>query len=216
VAIALILAAGSGARLGADRPKALVELAGRPLFQWSLEVMKAAPAIDQIVLAEPRGFSLEADVLTVPGGEVRSQSMRLALQAAGPGDPVVVHDAARPLLTADLLTRVIRAAEENGVDCAIAAAPVTDTIKRAGDQRIVQETLRRESLWSVQTPQVFKRRSLERALEVPDEVLAKATDDAWLIERIGGRVVLVDSSPENLKVTTQLDLRLAGMLLDGR
>jgi 2-C-methyl-D-erythritol 4-phosphate cytidylyltransferase len=129
---------------------------------------------------------------------------------------VLVHDAARPLLSAELTEQVLAAAGEDGVDCAIAAAPVTDTIKRADERGVVSETLERSSLWSVQTPQVFRRRALEHALEVPDEVLAQATDDAWLIERAGGRVVIVPASRENLKVTSPLDLQMAEMLIARR
>jgi 2-C-methyl-D-erythritol 4-phosphate cytidylyltransferase len=216
VAIALILAAGRGERLGAEMPKALVQLGGRPLLQWSLQTLQALPAIERIVLAMPPGIPAPAGVIAVPGGAVRSESVRLALTAAfdGPGeDLVLVHDAARPLLTADLAQRVISAAREPGVDCAIAATELTDTVKRTDGQRTVSETLDRSGLWAVQTPQVFHRNSLESALDVPDDVLAKATDDAWLIERAGGRVVVVPSSPENLKVTTPLDLKLAHMLL---
>jgi 2-C-methyl-D-erythritol 4-phosphate cytidylyltransferase len=136
---------------------------------------------------------------------------------------VLVHDAARPLLTPDLAERVIAAALAEGVDAAIAAAPVTDTFKRVGNRGgeeegdgAVLETLDRSRLWAVQTPQVFRRAALERALDVPDEVLAQATDDAWLVERAGGRVVVVEAPRENLKVTTPLDLALAGLLIDRR
>jgi 2-C-methyl-D-erythritol 4-phosphate cytidylyltransferase len=211
--IALILAAGSGERLGADQPKALVELAGRPLYGWSLDVMRALPSIERIVIALPPGTQAPPGVITVDGGAVRSESVRLALAAAGPGDPVLVHDAARPLLTAELAAATIRALEEDDtIDAAIAATPMTDTVKRVTDG-LVSETLDRSELWAVQTPQVFRRAALERALDVPEEVLAQATDDAWLIERAGGRVGVVHASNENLKVTTPLDLAVAEMLL---
>ena len=115
--------------------------------------------------------------------------------AAGLGDPVLVHDAARPLVTAELAESVIAAlAAHSEADAAIAAAPVTNTIKRAGREGgAVRQTLDRGELWSVQTPQVFRRAALERALDVDDETLARATDDAWLIERAGGRVIVVPS-----------------------
>ena len=101
-------------------------------------------------------------------------------------------------------------------DAAIAAVPVTDTIKRLGGAGAVVETLERSELWAVQTPQVFRRAALARALEAPVEDLARATDDAWLIERAGGRVIVVAASDENLKVTTPLDMRLAELLLAAR
>jgi 2-C-methyl-D-erythritol 4-phosphate cytidylyltransferase len=105
---------------------------------------------------------------------------------------------------------------DRDADGAIAAAPLTDTVKRAAGDRSVLETLDRSALWSVQTPQVFRREALERALAVGEDELALATDDAWLVERGGGRVLLVPAPRENLKVTTPLDLRLAELLLAAR
>lgn len=240
--IALILAAGSGERLGADRPKALVQLAGRSLLQWSVDLMLACggadSGVERIVVALPPGVSAPAGAIGVQGGAVRSESVALALAAAGPGeseDLVVVHDAARPLASAELVRRTLAAltAGDGGhgtsFDAATAAAPVVDTIKRVraapgGGQpdaadltsdgaRVVVETLDRSELWAVQTPQVFRRSTLERALDVSEEVLAQATDDAWLVERLGGRVAIVPSGSENLKITTQLDLALAELLV---
>jgi 2-C-methyl-D-erythritol 4-phosphate cytidylyltransferase len=215
LAVALIVAAGLGERLGASRPKALVELAGQPLIQWSVDVLASVSAIERIVVALPAGAEAPMGTIGVPGGAVRSESVRHALEAAG-GDPVLVHDAARPLLTAELVRAMLAAIEDEGVDGAIAATPVTDTIKQADANRTVTKTLDRAGLWAVQTPQVFHRASLERALKVPEEVLAQATDDAWLVERAGGRVVIVPAPPENLKVTTMLDLDLAELLLARR
>jgi len=217
--IALILAAGSGERFGAGAPKAFVELAGRPLVQWSVDALSQVREIEQIVVAMPPGVAAPAGVSAVEGGSVRSESVRLALAAAGGGrgqDLVLVHDAARPLLTTELAEATIRALEaDESIDAAIAAVPMTDTVKRVRDG-VVSETLERSELWAVQTPQVFRRAALERALDVPDEVLAQATDDAWLIERAGGRVGVVKASSENLKVTTPLDLAVAEMLLASR
>jgi 2-C-methyl-D-erythritol 4-phosphate cytidylyltransferase len=215
--IALIVAAGSGERLGMDTPKALVELAGRTLLQRSVDVLAGVPAIEQIVVALPAGADAPEGTSGVRGGSVRSESVRLALAAAGPGDPVLVHDAARPLLTAELARAAIVALEaDESIDGAIAAAPMTDTVKRVDEDGLVCETLDRRELWAVQTPQVFRRAALARALDVPDEVLAQATDDAWLIERAGGRVAVVESSRENLKITTPHDLVVAEMLLASR
>jgi len=215
--VALIVAAGSGERLGAGRPKALVELAGRPLVQWSIDALSRVEGVRRIVVAMPPGAPAPAGVLAVDGAEVRSGSVRRALQRAGEGDPVLVHDAARPLLTPALAEAVIAALEGDPAAAgAIAAAPVTDTVKRAGKDRVVLETLDRGELWAVQTPQVFRRAALERALEVSDQELARATDDAWLIERQGGRVIIVPAGEENLKVTTPVDLALAELLLAAR
>lgn len=246
MAVALIVAAGLGERLGAGRPKALVELAGRPLVQWSVDVLSTAAAIERIVVALPVGVEAPAGTVGVLGGAVRSESVRRALEASGSGDPVLVHDAARPLLTIELVQATLAALESEGVDAAIAATPVTDTVKRVtstfqlgssgagssgigsretgpGDSElpprslpVVGETLDRAGLWAVQTPQVFRRSVLERALDVPHDVLAQATDDAWLVERSGGRVVVVPAPRDNLKVTTALDLELAELLLARR
>jgi len=217
LAVALIVAAGSGERLGMEGPKALVELAGRTLLQWSVDALRAVPAIEQIVVALPAGADAPAGTSGVRGGRVRSESVRLALAAAGPGDPVLIHDAARPLLTGELAQATIGALEaDETLDGAIAAVAMTDTVKRVTSDGFVIETLDRDELWGVQTPQVFRRAALERALDVPDEVLAQATDDAWLIERAGGRVGVVESTRENLKVTTPHDLVVAEMLLASR
>jgi 2-C-methyl-D-erythritol 4-phosphate cytidylyltransferase len=223
MAVALIVAAGSGERLGAGRPKALVPLAGRPLLEWSVDALRAVAHVRRIVVALPAGAELPAgltgarEVLAVEGGASRSLSVRNALAAAGDGDPVIVHDAARPLLTAALAEAVIAAlAADPGAHAAIAAVPVTDTVKSVDPAGAVHETLDRGKLWAVQTPQVFRRAALQRALEAPARELARATDDAWLIERDGGRVIVVRASEQNLKVTTPLDLRVAELLLAGR
>ena len=220
MAVALVVAAGSGERLGAERPKAFVVVGGRPMLEWSVLALRAVAdvvvvALPPAALAAGEGTatlapglaSLPAGVTIVPGGSSRSLSVRRALSAAPPGDPVLVHDAARPLVTAELARRCVAGLE--GVDGAIAAAPMTDTIKEAGDDGVVRATLDRTRLWAVQTPQAFRRAALERALAAGDEVLAQATDDAWLVERAGGRVRVVPSSPANLKVTTPHDLRIA-------
>jgi 2-C-methyl-D-erythritol 4-phosphate cytidylyltransferase len=140
--------------------------------------------------------------------------VRAALAAAPPSEEVVVHDAARPLVTPEHFIATLGALAL--ADCAIAAARVSDTIKEAGEDGIVTATLDRSRLWAVQTPQAFRREALERALDVDDAVLARATDDAWLVERAGGRVRVVESTPANLKVTTAHDLRVAEKLIADR
>ena len=190
-------------------------LAGRPMLDWSIDVLRSVSAIERIVVALPAGVrEAPAGTIGVAGGAQRSHSVRAALAAAGRGDPVLVHDAARPLLTARLVHDVLAGLDD--VDAAIAAAPVTDTTKEAGADGIVVRTLDRAGLWAVQTPQVFTRAALERALDADDELLAKATDEASLIERLGGSVRIVAAPRENLKVTTPLDLRVAELLLSER
>jgi 2-C-methyl-D-erythritol 4-phosphate cytidylyltransferase len=209
---ALLLAAGSGERLGVGRPKAFVELAGRPMLEWSLAALAAAGVTD-IVVALPAGVAAPAGVRGVPGGASRSASVRAALAEVS-ADVVLVHDAARPLVTPDVFARV--AAALAGADCAIAAARVADTVKEADSSGAVVATLDRSRLWAVQTPQAFRRDVLARALDAPGDVLARATDDAWLVERAGGSVRVVEASPANFKVTTPHDLRVAEMLLRER
>ncbi|MDO8209348.1 2-C-methyl-D-erythritol 4-phosphate cytidylyltransferase [Conexibacter sp. CPCC 206217] len=222
MAVALLVAAGRGERLGAGGPKALVMLAGRPMLEWSLDALRAVEAIRCIVVALPDGVVAPAGTIGVAGGEERSHSVRAALAAAGDGpddEPILVHDAARPLLTPELVRRSLDALAQTGADAVVAAAPVVDTIKRVRTDAPglhVEATLQRHALWAAQTPQVFRRAALSRALAQPDDVLAAATDDAGIVEQTGGRVHLVESPRENLKVTTPLDLRLAALLLEER
>jgi 2-C-methyl-D-erythritol 4-phosphate cytidylyltransferase len=213
-AVALLVAGGSGERLGADRPKAFVDLAGRPMLEWSLAALREA-GFAEIVVALPTGHEPPAGCTRAAGGATRSESVRNALAAAGPrADVVVVHDAARPLVTPAHFHAAVAALAD--AEAAVVAAPVTDTVKEAGADHMVTATLDRSRLWTVQTPQAFRRAALERALDVPADVLARATDDAWLVEQSGGRVRVVPSGPANLKVTTPHDLRIAALLLAER
>jgi len=220
MAVALIVAAGRGERLGSGRPKALVSVAGKAMLEWSVSALRAVAAVERIVVALPPGELAAAPpgTVAVAGGEVRSQSVREALRACPDGDPVIVHDAARPLAEPQLFVRTLDELARSGCDAAIAAAPVSDTIKEVGvDGRTVTRTLERARLWAVQTPQVFRREALERVLrDASDELLAVATDDAWLIERAGGVVRVVQSPPENIKITTPADLHVAELLLSER
>jgi 2-C-methyl-D-erythritol 4-phosphate cytidylyltransferase len=180
------------------------------MLEWSLAALHAVAAVTEIVVALPPGVAAPAGTIGVPGGSQRSHSVRAALAAAAHDDVVIVHDAARPLVTPELVSACLEALGD--ADAAIAATPVTDTIKECEDGRVVH-TLDRSRLWAVQTPQVFRRAALERALAQDDAVVGAATDDASLIEAIGGTVRIVPAPPENLKVTTALDLRVAEMLL---
>jgi 2-C-methyl-D-erythritol 4-phosphate cytidylyltransferase len=172
------------------------------MVEWSERAVAAAGL--EYVRVVPRGYD------GIEGGATRSASVRAGLDALPPCDAVVVHDAARPLAPPELFTRVLEALAD--ADAAIAAARFADTVKRVDGGRVV-ETLDRSELWAVQTPQAFRRDVLERALDVPDEVLAAATDDAWLVERLGGRVAVVEGSARNFKVTTREDHELAELLL---
>jgi 2-C-methyl-D-erythritol 4-phosphate cytidylyltransferase len=206
--VGIVPAGGSGERLGADRPKAFVVCAGRPLIEWSLEVLDSV--CDRVVVAAPEGWDDGPD--RVPGGESRSASVKNALATAPEATVAVVHDAARPLVSRDLVERCL-AALEPGIDGAIAAVPMTDTVKEAAPDGRVMRTLDRSTLWSIQTPQVFKAEVLREALERDAAALAAATDDAALVEDAGGVVRVVEAFPENIKVTRQSDLRIAEALL---
>ena len=206
--VGIVPAGGSGERLGADRPKAFVVCAGRPLIEWSLDVLGSV--CDRVVVAAPPGYDEGTD--RVRGGESRSASVRNALAAAPEAEIAVVHDAARPLVTRELVDRCI-AAIQPGIDGAIAAVPMTDTVKEVAPDRRVLRTLDRSQLWAIQTPQVFKADVLRRALERDAAALAAATDDAWLVDDAGGVITVVESFPENLKVTRESDLRIAEALL---
>lgn len=215
---AVIAAAGSGERLGAGGPKAFVPLAGRPMVEWSVAAMRAVAGVRSILVACPPGHVHDLDghdLGVVDGGATRAQSVANALAAVGT-ELVAIHDAARPLVTPESVEGVIATLVADAeADGAIAAAPVTDTIKRV-DGRVIAETVDRGQLWAAQTPQVFRVAALRRALEADPARVEAATDEAMLVEAAGGRVLVHPSSPENVKVTTPLDLRLAELLLGDR
>jgi 2-C-methyl-D-erythritol 4-phosphate cytidylyltransferase len=222
---AVIAAAGSGERLGAGGPKAFVPLGGRPMIAWSLDACRQCGAVAAIVVAVPAGHEHGLDgtegLVTVDGGSTRAESVAAAL-AEVRTEFVAIHDAARPLLTAALLEDLVTAlAADPEADAIIAAAPVTDTVKKvrgifrvSGTQNAphVLETLDRSELWGAQTPQVFRTEALRSALRATDSV----TDEAMLIEAAGGKVLIHDPGVANLKVTTPLDLRVAELLLADR
>jgi len=181
------------------------------LLGHSLRAVSQA-GIEEVVVALPPGEEAPDGVTGVPGGEVRSASVRAAL-GASTGDPVLVHDAARPLAPPELFRAVLDELAGSGADGVVAAAPVTDTVKEAEEDGTVVRTLERSRLWAIQTPQGFRREALERALDVDDATLAAATDDAWLVERAGGTVRVVPAPAENLKITTPHDLQVAERML---
>jgi 2-C-methyl-D-erythritol 4-phosphate cytidylyltransferase len=223
LAVAIVVAAGAGVRMGAELPKALMELAGRPMVAWSVAALAASARVGTIVVVAPPGHVAETEralggvavrVRVTAGGESRAESVRAGL-AAAPGEPeqVLVHDAARPLLRPELVDAVLEGLD--GAEGAVAAAPVADTLKRAGEALMVGGTVDRGDLWAAQTPQAFWTRSLRRAVDAAFAagLLARATDCATLVEQAGGTVRLVPSLAPNLKVTTPADLAVAEALL---
>jgi 2-C-methyl-D-erythritol 4-phosphate cytidylyltransferase len=187
-------------------PKAFIPCAGRELWEWSADTLDAT--CDRVVFAVPLGHVDGRGPERVPGGSSRSESVRNALDAVPGADIVVIHDAARPLVTEDLIRRCI-AEVESGADGAIAATPVTDTIKEADAARRVVRTLDRSVLWAIQTPQAFRAEALRRAMDADPAALATATDDASLVEAAGGTVRVVEAPAENFKVTWPADLARA-------
>ena len=218
---AVLAAAGRGERLGSDRPKAFARLGGRPLLAESLERLEGSDWIDQIVIAAPPDWE-EPSILVaeeiaatkvssaVRGGDSRSESVRLALAEVPEAAAVVlVHDAARPLLPDEVIERVLAPLSE-GWEGVVPALRVSDTVKRVEGDRVL-ETLRRDDLVAVQTPQAFLADALRRA--VAGDV-SEATDCASLVEAGGGRVTWVDGDPRLLKVTDAADLALVESWLE--
>ena len=212
---ALIAAAGSGERLGIDRPKAFAALGGRPLLAESLERLERCELVDAIVVAAPPDWEEPSILLAeelaaskvvacVTGGATRAESVAAAL-AEVPEDALVVlvHDAARPLVDDGLVKRLLVPLGE-GYDGAVRVLPVADTLKRVRDGA-VEETVEREGLVAAQTPQAFLAPTLRRAFS---QELGGATDCASLVESVGGRVAVVDGDPRLLKITTPADLAL--------
>jgi 2-C-methyl-D-erythritol 4-phosphate cytidylyltransferase len=212
-----------------------VPLAGKPMVEWSIDAFRACGSVHSIVVAAPPGHVGELaghpDLGVVPGGATRAQSVANALEAVGT-ELVAIHDAARPLLTPELVealvARLDARPEAAGV---VAAVPVTDTIKQ-GTERVVggtsdafsgsetdnasfvvERTLDRSLLWAAQTPQVFRTDALREALAVDPEARDAATDEAMLVEAAGGTVLIHPVTAENLKVTTPLDLQVAALTL---
>jgi 2-C-methyl-D-erythritol 4-phosphate cytidylyltransferase len=213
---AILVAAGSGERLGADRPKAFVALGERVLLAESLERLDANEWIDAVVVAVPQEWEEAAIVLAeelvaskvaavVTGGATRGDSVRAAL-AEIPDEAVVVlvHDAARPLVGDDVIERVLQPLAE-GYDAAVPGLPLADTVKRV-EAGVVAETVDRGTLVTVQTPQAFAASALRAAYRGDGPV--DATDCASLVEARGGRVRVVAGDPRLLKVTTPADLAL--------
>jgi 2-C-methyl-D-erythritol 4-phosphate cytidylyltransferase len=210
-----------------------VPLAGRPMVEWSIAAMRAAAGVRSIVVACPPGHVHDLgghDLGVVDGGATRAQSVANALAAVGT-ELVAIHDAARPLVTPELVEGVVATlVADPDADGAVAATPVADTIKRTPQRQmkdsgppgghnasfVVESTVDRRRLWAAQTPQVFRVEALRRALEADPAQIGAATDEAMLIEAAGGQVLIRPSPAENLKVTTLTDLRLAELLLAER
>jgi 2-C-methyl-D-erythritol 4-phosphate cytidylyltransferase len=224
-ASAIIVAAGSGVRLGRSEPKAFVKIGGHTMLSYSLRVVANISSIKELVIAVPAGFETAAraevtaadvriPVKITAGGTERQDSVRIALGlTSSESDLVVVHDAARPMANAKIFEACLDAAERAGG--AIAAIPVADTLKRVVDSAIA-ETIARAGLWQAQTPQAFRRDILVAAHSRALNERIIATDDADLVERTGTRVEVVEASTANIKITTPSDLAIVEAIVAAR
>jgi 2-C-methyl-D-erythritol 4-phosphate cytidylyltransferase len=221
---AIIPAAGRGSRLGAASPKQFLPLAGRPILARTLAVFDVSPAVDHVVVVVPpgdearcRAIAVEPYGLTkvravVAGGDLRQESVVRGLDAIEKAASiVVVHDAARPLVTGDLVRRVIEAAAVSGA--AVAALPVVDTLKRQSGRDGAVTTVDREGLWTAQTPQAFRAATFREAVRRAEADGFVGTDDAGLVERLGHPVALVEGERFNFKITRAEDIAFAEELL---
>ncbi len=224
LAVAVVPAGGSGVRLGARTPKQYLSLHGVPLLVRTLRTLARTPCVDGLVVVVPRdrvaatrallaSSRVPRVIAVVPGGAERQESVWEGLQACPPeAEWILVHDAVRPFVTPDLVEDVLAAARETGA--ATCGLPVRETVKRARDG-VVESTLDREGLWLIQTPQAFRRPLLREAHERARREGYRGTDDAVLVERLGRPVGIVPGSPQNLKVTTRDDLRVARLWARG-
>lgn len=215
---AIVPAAGRGERLGADVPKALLDVGGAPLLVHAVHALTAA-GIDIVVVAAPPGdtadvTALVAGATVVAGGATRQQSVRRAL-ATLPADVdvVLVHDAARAFAPVSLIRSVV-AAVVDGADAVVPVVPVADTVKEVDAHEVVVRTVDRAMLRAVQTPQGFRRALLDAAHAGSQD--DDATDDAALVEAFGATVATVPGSPEAFKVTRAFDVVVAEALLERR
>ena len=225
--VALVPAAGRGLRMGGSVPKQFLSLGGEPLIIQSLRILQAAPVIDRIILAVPsmeveycereivsrHGFTKVTQV--VVGGAERQDSVRCAL-AHVPSDSeiVLIHDAVRPFVTAQMVAEVVAAARKEGA--AIIALPMRDTVKQVRTDGKIERTVDRSPLWLAQTPQAFRRDWIEAAHRKAHAEGVRATDDAFLVEWLGYSVAVVEGSGENIKVTRPEDLVIGEAILASR
>ncbi len=221
---AVVVAAGEGHRFGASRPKQFLDLCGMPVLAWSVRTLLDHPEVGRVALVLSREWAasppawLPDGLLVVPGGVARADSVRAGVEAlAGTVETVLVHDGARPFVSAALVSRVVDAARGGP---AVPVIAVEDTVKRVDEGGWIEETVPRETLRRVQTPQGFPAEVLLRTHAVRDagaweaQDAASITDDALLCERLGIDVATVEGDPANLKITTAGDLALARAMVE--
>jgi len=226
---AIVLAAGAGRRIGADISKTYLSIAGRALVLRVLDRMFAAKAVEEVILVVAENDLARCDALLrgdgalcnrpwvlQSGGPTRQQSARRGLEKVSAlADIVVIHDGARPFVSAALIERLVEAAVEKGA--VVAGLPVRDTIKVVGSGGLIQSTPDRRSLWEIQTPQVFRRELIVAAHEAAQKSEIEATDDAMVVERFGKPVFVLAGERSNIKITLPEDVWLAEMMIrEGR
>lgn len=223
----VIVAAGRGERFGGDIPKSFVDLNGKPMLAYSIEVFESMKEVSEIIIVTRpeligsfwektfHKFDFKKIRHIIPGGATREDSVWEGLQRVSENQEVVlVHDAARPMIQFNLIEKIIAASFEWG--SAIPALKVKPTLKEVDAEGFIVKTQDREHLWEAQTPQGFRVEVIRNAFEKAGRDRIKATDDAFLVEQAGGRVKIVDGDPENIKITTQEDLKWASLVLTGR
>ena len=227
---AVVVAAGTGSRLGRDEGKQTLIVAGQPLVTHALRAFEASPAIAEIVLvahpdrvdeyraAAVEGPAIAKVVAVVPGGETRQDSVAAGLGATSPSATIVaVHDGARPLVTADTITTAVGVLEDDAsVDGVVVGHRAVDTMKTVEDDGLITATPDRSTLWSAQTPQVFRATVLREAYASAQEDGFVGTDDAALVSRLGGRVVMLEGPRDNIKVTVPEDVAFVEWVLERR
>jgi 2-C-methyl-D-erythritol 4-phosphate cytidylyltransferase len=223
--IAIVVAAGSGSRFGGEVPKQFLPLGGKPMIAYSLELFEKSDLIDEIVLVVHQDYLAYVSQAIVDeyklhkirkitaGGETRQESVLAGLTACPTGiDLVAIHDAARPFLASDLFGRVMSQAAKTGA--AILAVQAKESIK-VGEKGIVSKTLKRDTVWVAQTPQVFRFTEILEAHQRAEASKFEATDDSEIFEQYGGKVAIVPGSYNNIKITTPSDMVLAQEIIKG-
>lgn len=224
--VAIVAAGGIGSRFGSSINKQFIHLRGKPILAWSLEALQLCHLINDIILVVPekeisstqsmvKEYAFSKVSRVIAGGRERQDSVYNGLKAAGnSADIVVVHDGARPLIAPEIVSEAILGLE--GYDGTLVAVPVKDTIKETLSgpaEPIVNKTLDRSRLWSVQTPQVFRFTTLMQALDQAKQDGFSGTDDASFVEHYGGKIKVISGSYKNIKITTPEDLAIAEVFI---